>query len=235
MPSSSVDRPRPGPRRAGVTGGRGAQTSVMSGKRGPSSSALAPEQRRPAGEVEVVADDHQRARPVGRVHAARRVGQDHERRAEAAEQQHRLDDEPGSLPSYRWKRPWSAATGTPAIVPRSSRPTCPGAVAAGQPGSSPNGIGDRVRDLVGQAAQPRAEHEADARDEVGPGADGVDERGQPLGLGGRGDRTGGIDGVGAHRPRIVGGGTRSRCDRRATGQRLSQPPGALNFDARWEY
>ena len=33
-----------------------------------------PQQRRPAGEVEVVADDHQRARAVGRVHAAGGVG-----------------------------------------------------------------------------------------------------------------------------------------------------------------
>ena len=47
---------------------------------------------------------------------------------------------PGSLPSYRWNRPWSITTDRPASVPRRSRPACPGAVAAGQPGRSANGI-----------------------------------------------------------------------------------------------
>ena len=47
---------------------------------------------------------------------------------------------PGSLPSYRWKRPWSMTTTRPPRRPRRRRPAWPGAVAAGQPGSSANGM-----------------------------------------------------------------------------------------------
>ena len=83
---------------------------------------------------------------------------------------------PGALPSYRWNRPWSIATGRPPRRPSRSRPTCPGAVAAGQPGSSANGIATGVLELVGEAAEPRSEHDPDLRHEVAAGAHGGLER-----------------------------------------------------------
>ena len=54
---------------------RGLQASVRSVNRGPSSSALRPDERVPAGQVDVVAHDHERARPERRIEAAGRVGQ----------------------------------------------------------------------------------------------------------------------------------------------------------------
>ena len=46
---------------------------------------------------------------------------------------------PAEYPSYRWKRPCCTTTAAPARWPKSSLPACPGAVAAGQPGSSAKG------------------------------------------------------------------------------------------------
>ena len=88
----------------------------------------------------------------------------------------------------------------------------------GPPGQVGELDGRRVLEIVGEAAEAGAEDDADARDEVRAGPDGGDERGQPGGLLGRGDREGPVDGVTAHGPSI-----------RAAGR------GPLNFDARWEY
>ena len=71
-------------------------------------------------------------------------------------------------------------TGVPPSRPRSSRPTCPGAVAAGQPGRSANGIATGVVEVVGQPAEPRPEDDPDAQAR-GPTARGPRLRGRPGG------------------------------------------------------
>ena len=196
---------------------RGLQTSVRSVKRGPISSAFGPEERRPAGQVEVVGDDHQRPGAVGRVHAAGRVGQDHDRRAEPAEQQHRLDDQAGVVALVEVE-PALEHDDRDATEPTEEQ----AADVAGRRRGRPAGqVRERDRDgvleVVGQAAEPRAEHDADPRDEIGPGTDGGLERGQAGGLLGRRDgrarSTAGATGIGgAHgaehtrRPRGVRGG-----------------------------
>ena len=100
---------------------------------------------------------------------------------------------PGSLPSYRWKRPWSMTTGRPAERPRRSRPACPGAVAAGQPGRSANGIATASSRSSARPPRPGAEDDPDLGHEVGPGADRGHEGGEAGGLVGGRDRARGVD------------------------------------------
>ena len=210
---------------------RGAQTSVRSGNRGPSSSALLPEQRRPAGEVEVVADDHQRARPVGRVQRRRRRWSGS--RARAPSRRNRSTGwttRPGSLPSYRWKRPWSAATGTPADRPEQQPPD----VARRGGGGPARQLAERDRRPDPRPSSARLPSpDPSTMPTLGtrsrPRADGVDERGEPGGLGGRGDRGR------AGRWRRCSSRASASGRRRATGGGGGRTSAALNFDARWEY
>ena len=67
-------------------------------------------------------------------------------------------------------------TGRPPRRPSSSRPTWPGAVAAGQPGQVGERDRDGVLEVVGQAAEPGAQDDPDVGHEVGAGADGRDQR-----------------------------------------------------------
>ena len=108
---------------------------------------------------------------------------------------------PGSLPSYRWRRPWSMATGH-AVELAEEQPADVSRRGGGRPaGQVREGDGDRVGQVVGQAAEPRAEHDPDSRDEVAPGPDGRLERVEPGGLrsGGR-DRSPGVEGHGRSVP-----------------------------------
>ena len=84
-----------------------------------------------------------------------------------------------------WRRPWRHATGSPRSVPRTSRPRWPGADGAGQPGSSANGMPDRVGDLVGEAAETRAEDEPEHRHERCVPTDARFEHVEPRGETGR--------------------------------------------------
>ena len=76
------------------------------------------DERAPAGQVDVVAHDHQRARPEARVEPARRrwSGRRSGHRA-ALNSSTGWMTSPGSLPSYRWKRPWSMTTTRPPSRP----------------------------------------------------------------------------------------------------------------------
>ena len=117
-------------------------------------------------------------------------------------------------------------TGRPASVPSSSRPTWPGAVAAGQPGSSANGIETGVLDVVGEPAEAGAEDDPELRDEVGAGADGGHERVEPGGLVGRGDRAGGVDRGGCRRVGHERAGLKERVQGEdGRGPRLRSPDG----------
>ena len=122
------------------------------------------DERAPPGQVDVVAHDHQRARPEARVEPARRVGQDHDPGPEPAlNSSTGWMTSPGSLPSYRWKRPWSMTTGAPPSRPRRSRPAWPApsrpaSRAAPRTGSRP-GPRDRPRGRPGPSrgrCRPRA-------------------------------------------------------------------------------
>ena len=122
---------------------------------------------------------------------------------------------PGALPSYRWNRPWSIATGRPPRRPSSSRPTWPGAVAAGQPGRSANGIatGSSSSSARPPNPDPSTIPTSGTRSLTGPdgGLEGVEARR----LVGRGDRRG----RGGHVTQ--GRGARNRC-RRISGKRASR-------------
>ena len=96
---------------------------------------------------------------------------------------------PGSLPSYRWNRPWSIDDRAPA-EPAEQQP--PDVARAPSPPAS------RAARRTGSRRRPRARRRArrarsprtipTLRDEVGPGADGGLERVEPGGLVGRRDR-----------------------------------------------
>ena len=100
---------------------------------------------------------------------------------------------PGALPSYsveptlqdRHRHPGEGPEQEPAGVTRSRR--------GGPAGELTEWEGDRVLELVGEAAEPRSQDDAGARDQVGPGANGGDERRQPGRLVGGRDRSGAID------------------------------------------
>ena len=74
------------------------------------------------------------------IDAARGVGQHAPSAPEPAHEQHGLDDQPRRVTLVHVQPPWRHTTGMPSRVPSTRRPRCPGADAAGQPGSSANGI-----------------------------------------------------------------------------------------------
>ena len=102
----------------------------------------------------MVGDDHERARAVRRVHAAGRVGQEHDPRPEPAEEEHGLDDEPGVVALVQVKPALEhhdldageSPDQQPALVPRRG-----GGRPAGQLVERDH---DRVLELVRQAAEP---------------------------------------------------------------------------------
>ena len=68
---------------------------------------------------------------------------------------------PGSLPSYRWKRPWSMTTGRPPSRPSSSRPTWPGRGRRRPAGQLREGDGHGVLEVVRKTAEPGAQDDPD--------------------------------------------------------------------------
>ena len=138
------------------------------------------EERRAAGQVEVVGDDHQRAGTVARVHAARGIGQDHGLRPQAAHQQDRLDDQPGVVafvqvePALEHRPPGrlrAAPGGAARRVPAPSRPASPAARRRG----SRSGRSDRPPGRRGRSrgrCRPRAR---------GPSGDAPPPRARPAG------------------------------------------------------
>ena len=188
------------------------------------------------GEVDVVADDHQRAGAVGRVRAAGGVGQDHELRAELPEQQHRLDHEAGVVALVQVEAALEHGDGDAGEAPQQQPARVPGRRGDRPAGQLLEGDRDRVLEVVGEAAETGAQHHADPRHEVRPGADGGDERGEAGRLLGRGDRAGAVD-VGHAlriRPRGIAGAAAARSQRRASSARAGSTC-AGNFDAREEY
>ena len=145
----------------------------------------------------MVGDDHQGPRPVRGIDAAGGVGEHDDVRPELAEQEDGLDDEPGVVAlvdmepalEHRDRRAPEPAEQEPADVTgrRRRRP-------AGQVGERDR---DRVREVVGQPAEPRSQDDPDLRDQVRPGPDGRLEGVDPGGLVGRRDRAGAIDRAGA--------------------------------------
>ena len=144
----------------------------------------------------MVADDHERARPVRRVDAAGRVGQDDDLRPEPPEQQDRLDDEPGVVALVQVEAALEHHDRDASQRPSSSRPTWPGAVAAGQPGRSSNGIATASSSRRrGRPGPTRGRCRPRGRGGAGP--DRRLERVEPGGLIGRRDRAGRVGASGA--------------------------------------
>ena len=169
MPSSSVDvlgraggvEPLAQARVPGVGQVREARTELV---------GVRADERAAPGQVDVIAHDHQRPRPERRVEAAGGVGQDHDPRAELPEQQDRLDDEPGVVAlvqveaalEHDHRPPGEPAEEQPSGVPRRGRRR-----PAGQLRERDR---DGILEVVGQPAEPGAEHDPDLGHEVGAGA-----------------------------------------------------------------
>ncbi len=113
------------------------------------------DQRAATGEVDVVAHHHQRPRPEARVQASGRIRQDDQPRTELLEQQDRLDDQTGVVALVQMEAALEHDDRAPAEATEQQRPACPGAVAAGQPGSSANGIA--TGSASSSASSPRPE------------------------------------------------------------------------------
>ena len=147
-----------------------------------------PDERAPAGQVDVVAHDHERPGPERRVEAAGRVGQHDQPRAELLEQQDGLDDEARVV----------ALVQVEAALEHDHRPAAEPAEqqSTGMPGSGrgrPAGQlrerdGDRILEIGCELTESRPEHDPDLRDEGRPGADRRHEGRQPGRLRGRWDR-----------------------------------------------
>ena len=204
-------------------GGAGSRRRSRSGKRGPELVRVRADQRAPAGQVDVVAHDHQRPRPEARVEAAGRVGQDDEPRAELLEQQDGLDDQARVVAlvqveaalEHDDRAPAEAAEQQPAGMPRGGRRR-----PAGQLRERDR---DRILEVVGQPAEPGAEHDPDLRDERRPGADRGHEGGEPGRLLDRRDRPRRVDGGGRWSSRASG----THRGRRS-GPELHRPDGSID-------
>jgi len=129
------------------------------------------DERVAAGEVDVVADEHQRPRAEARVEAAGGVGQQDRTRAQAFEEEYRLDDEAGVVALVEVEPPLEHDDGP--LLQRTQQQ--PAGMAGGGRGRPARHVreGNRldVPELVGQAAQARAEHDPELRHEVRPLAD----------------------------------------------------------------
>ena len=125
--------------------------------------------------------------PNAGIDAARGVRQDDDRRAQASEEQYRLDHETRVVALVEVEPALEHHDGRPAQSPEKQ----PADVTRRGRGRPARQLGERDRDgildLVGQIAQPRTKHDPDPRHEVGPGANGRGQRIQAPGLLGRGD------------------------------------------------
>ena len=205
------------------------------------------EQRRAPGHVDVIADDHERARPEARVEAAGGVGQHDRPGAEAAHEQDRLDDESRVVALVHVQPALEHDDGHAVETTEEQAADVAGGRGGRPAGQVREGDRDRIGDVVGQAAEARAQHDPDPRDEVAPGPDGGLEGVESGGLIGgrdrgpwveshRAQRTGGARGVWALRPalhRVKAGAMRGRrgaaSDReRDQGEELRLPDGSID-------
>ena len=129
----------------------------------------------------MVGDHHQRPRPEAGVHAAGRICQDDDPGAQASEEEHRLDNEPGIVAlvevepalEHDDRRSREIAEEQATDVPRRRR---------GRPARQVRERDrDRVLEVVGKSTEARAEDDPDRRHEIGLRPDrsleGVESRG----------------------------------------------------------
>ena len=121
-----------------------------------------PDERRDALQVDVVGEHHERPRVEILADPAAGVRQHERADPEAGEHPDAEHDLSPGNPSYMWARPRITASGTPAIVPRTSRPACPTAVDDGQPGISSYGISTASSSSSARGAEPGPEHDPNA-------------------------------------------------------------------------
>ncbi len=139
-------------------------------------------ERAPAGQVDVVAHDHERAGAEAWVETAGGVGQDDDPGAQRLEQEDGLDDQTRVVAlvhveatlEHHHRPPRQVAEEKPADVARGGRRRPAGQVRERDR--------DRVLEVVGKAAESGAEDDPDLRDERRPGADRADQRGDAGGL-----------------------------------------------------
>ena len=149
----------------------------------------------------------------GRIEPTGGVGQDHDPRAQPLEQEHRLDDEPGIVALVQVEPTLEHDDRATGERPSSRRPTWPGAVAAGQPGSSANGIATASSRSSARPPSPDPRTIPTSGTMVRPGPDGGLEGGEPGGLVDRSD------------------GSR-RIDRDRSGRTCGPPAAIQGFDGR---
>jgi hypothetical protein len=154
---------------------------------------VAPEEGRPAGQVDVIGHDHQRARAERGIQPAGRVGQDDDPRAEGVEEQDRLDDEPRVVALVQMEPALEHDHGPPAERAEEQPADVPGCGRRRPAGQIAERDGHRIVEVVGQAAQAGAQDDADLGDEIGVLADRADEGAQARRLVDRRDGTGRVE------------------------------------------
>ena len=175
----------------------------------------------------MVGDHHQRARAVVRVHAAGGVGEHDDPRAQLPEQQDRLDHEPRVVALVQVEPALEhhdldageAPEQEPADMARRGR--------LGPARHLVERDRHRVLDGVREPAEPRSQHDADARRDRRPALHGLDEGLQARGLLEGLDRARRVGTAGeevAHRPRIA---ARRQGVARDARLKLQRPSGVL--------
>ena len=134
------------------------------GSAGPSESSFGPDQRIRALQVDVIGDQHQAAALELEVDAAGGVGEHHAsaRRASPARARRRSPAPACSLRRGARGRPSRPRRASPSL-PMTSLPAWPTAVDSRPAGNLGVGNLDALGQLVGERAQPAAQHHADAR------------------------------------------------------------------------
>ena len=136
----------------------------------------------------MVRDDHQGARPELGVHPARGVGEHHDPDAQLVEQEHGLHDEPRMVALVDVEAALEHHDGNTGEATQQEPAGVPGGRGCRPARELVEGDGDGVIEIVGEAPEPGAQDDPDIRDEPRPRAHRRDERGQPRGLLGGGDR-----------------------------------------------
>ena len=119
----------------------------------------------------MVRDHHQRPGAVGGIDSAGGVRQDDDPRSEPAEQEHRLDDEPGMVALVEVEPPLEHDGRGSGETPEQE----PADVAGRGRGRPARELGegdrDRILQLVGESAEAGSEDDPGDRNEIGSGAD----------------------------------------------------------------
>ena len=135
------------------------------------------DERAAAGQVDVIAHDHERPRAEARVEATGGVGQHDDPRPERLEQQDRLDDESRVVALVHVEAALEHDDGPAGQRAQQQPADVPGRRRRWPAGQVRERDRDRVGQVVGESAEPGSEHDAELRDEARPGADGGRERG----------------------------------------------------------